>query len=319
AMKWISFSVETSDIGLEIVAAALDAAGIPSVELVESRAAAMAALNSSALYWDFADPERIGADVPRVLAYLPDLPESRPVLEAARAAVEGLPALVPELDLGTLEITLGEGDDADWENAWKRFYAPMEIGRRLLVLPEWEPVPETERVVLRLDPGVAFGTGAHHTTRMCLAYLDECVREGMSVLDLGCGSGILAIAARLLGAAEATAVDIDPLAVKIACENAQKNGLTRGFRALTGELPDDAALRAALGGPCDLIVANIVAGVVIRLAPLARTLAKPGAPFIASGVIEEREAEVCAALEAAGFFVEERRRSGGWVALLARG
>ncbi len=315
-MKWLKFSVDTTDDGLELVSAALDAAGVATVELVESHARAMEFLNQSALYWDFADADTVGADQPAVVAYLPDLPESRTTLEAARAAVERLKTLDLGMPLGTLTMRESVGDDEDWLNNWKKFYEPIEIGERLLVLPDWEAAPDTRRAVLRLDPGVAFGTGAHHTTRMCLELLESAVKRGDDMLDLGCGSGILAIAARLLGAERATAVDVDPLAVKVAGENARKNGLWDGVRLLTGDVLSDSALLEAIGGPYDLVTANIVADVIIRLAPCARALVREGGVFIASGIIEERRAETLEALTAAGFALLEQRLGGGWVAFL---
>lgn len=317
-MKWLQLSVETTDPGLELVAAALDGAGISSVELVESHARAMEFLNQSALYWDFADEDKVGADVPRVVAYLPDLPESRATLTRARAAVERLRTLGLGVDLGTLAMCESCGDDADWLDNWKKYYTPIEIGERLLVLPDWEEAPATERAVLRLDPGVAFGTGAHHTTRMCLELLERSVRPGDSMLDLGCGSGILAIAARLLGAGAVTAVDIDPLAVKVAGENAEKNGLGGALTLLAGDVLTDEALRTAAGGPYDLVAANIVADVIIRLAPFAHACCVPGGTFITSGIIEERRDETLDALLAAGFTLLDGRESGGWAALRMR-
>ena len=313
--------IETTDEGLEIVGGALDAAGIATVELVESHARAMEELSGSSLYWDYADENAVGADTPMVRAYLPDLPESRETLVRAKARVSALPGLDLGLDLGTLNVTVTMGEDADWENNWKKFYTPIEIGERLLVLPDWEPAPETERAILRLDPGVAFGTGAHHTTRMCLELLERTVHSGDSVLDLGCGSGILFIASRLLGAKRAVAIDVDPLAAKIAGENAEKNAICAGFTVLSGDVLADEAARAAImqQGPYDVVAANIVADVIIRLAPFARDSVRRGGRFIASGVIEEREKEVKAALERSGFEVEETQESGGWVAFLCRG
>ena len=193
------------------------------------------------------------------------------------------------------------------------------IGRRLLVVPSWEEQPETARTVLRLDPGLAFGTGAHHTTRMCLEYLEETVRAGDAVLDLGCGSGILSIAARLLGAREAVAVDIDPIAEHIARENAAMNGIGEaGYRIEIGDVLTDTALRGRIARQYDVVVANIVADVIIRLAPFAFACCRPGAPFIVSGVIDEREDEVAGALRQAGFADARVRRAEGWIAMCVR-
>lgn len=315
-MKWLTLTIDTSDIGLEIVSAALDAVGISAVEHVESHAQAMDFLNRSALYWDFADESLIGADVPQVIAYLPDLPESQETIGRARAAIEKLPSLVPELALGTLAMRTSLGDDVDWENNWKRYYKPIEIGERLLILPDWEEAPITQRAIVRLDPGVAFGTGGHHTTRMCLELIEQVICPGDRVLDLGCGSGILGLAAIKLGAASATAVDIDPLAAKAAMENAGRNGLTDQLSVFSGNLLSDEALKGRLSGQYDIVLANIVADVVIRMASFAHACCRKGGCFIASGIIGERREELVRALERAGFTVMALRESGDWIAAL---
>ena len=222
------------------------------------------------------------------------------------------------MDVGPLTVCVTVRDDEDWANSWKRYYEPIEVGERLLVLPSWKPRPRTRRTTLRLDPGLAFGTGAHHTTRMCLELLEAAVPQGGAMLDLGCGSGILSIAARLLGASRAVAVDIDPVAERIAHENAALNGVDdAGYTVEIGDVLTDAALRARIAGAYDVVVANIVADVIIRLAPFALACCRPGAPFIASGIIDEREVQTADAIRAAGFAVRQVHRAGGWVAILA--
>lgn len=318
-MKWYEIAVYTTDEGTELVCGALTGAGLEGFSIEESRETAAAFLQEGALYWDFADMDRIGTDTPCVKTYLAALPENEPYLEAARAAVERLRTLQTGVPLGPLSVCVTVRDDEDWENNWKQYYKPLEIGRRLLVVPSWEEQPETARTVLRLDPGLAFGTGAHHTTRMCLEYLEETVRAGDAVLDLGCGSGILSIAARLLGAREAVAVDIDPIAEHIARENAAMNGIGEaGYRIEIGDVLTDMALRGRIARQYDVVVANIVADVIIRLAPFAFACCKPGAPFIVSGVIDEREDEVAGALRQAGFADARVRRAEGWVAMCVR-
>lgn len=318
-MKWYEIAVYTTDAGAEPVCGALTSAGLSGFSIEESRESAAAFLKESALYWDFADMDRIGADTPCVKAYLAVLPENEPVLDAARASIERLRGLDVGFDLGTLAMTVSVRDDEDWANNWKQYYKPLEIGDRLLVLPSWEPKPATGRTVLKLDPGLAFGTGAHHTTRMCLEFLESTVRAGDTALDLGCGSGILSIAAQLLGASEAVAVDIDPIAEHIARENAEMNGIGEaGYRIEIGDVLTDTDLQRRILSRYDVVVANIVADVIIRLAPFAYPCCKPGGPFIVSGVIDERRDEVREALCRAGFAVEAEKAAEGWVALLAR-
>ena len=319
-MDWLEIAIDTTDAGTEAVCAALTGVGVDQVSIEESRQQALAFLNERAVYWDFADAANIGVDTPCVKAYLSDTPENQQRLTEVREAVARLKTLELGMDLGSLAVVVSRVCDADWENNWKAYYKPLPIGERLMVLPSWEPEPAGhERKVLRLDPGVAFGTGAHHTTRMCLEFLESCVIPGSHVLDMGCGSGILSIAARILGAKDAVAVDIDPIAERIAMENAALNGIDQSsYQVLIGDLLTDEALRARIAGQYDLICANIVADVIIRLSPLAKSLAKPGAPFLVSGVIDERRDEVLQTLEQTGFSIEAVRQSESWVAILAR-
>ena len=197
----------------------------------------------------------------------------------------------------------------DWETSWKQYYHPIEIGRRLAVSPSWEAY-QSGRVTLRLDPGMAFGTGTHETTFLCLEVLEERVRGGEQVLDIGTGSGILGVAALLLGAGQALGIDIDPMAVRTATENAERNGVQERFSAKAGDLAGCA------DGPYNMITANIVAAAICRLAPDIPALLASGGIFIASGIIDEREEEVSAALQNAGLHLSEVRRKNGWVAMI---
>ena len=187
----------------------------------------------------------------------------------------------------------------------------MELGERLAVCPSWESYDKPGRVVLRLDPGMAFGTGTHETTALCLRALDELVRGGERMLDIGTGSGILAIAALLLGAKEADGVDIDPMCVRTAGENAERNGVADRFRVRVGNLSEQ------VSGKYQIITANIVANAIISLAPSVPALLEQNGVFIASGVIDEREEEVAAAIAATGLVVCQIRRDNGWVCILA--
>ena len=240
-----------------------------------------------------------------VIVHLYLSPDENPaeVLELLRQRL-----LASELD-ATLKVTGIEEDD--WENGWKAFYHAMELGNRLAVCPSWESYDKPGRVVLRLDPGMAFGTGTHETTALCLRALDELVAGGERMLDIGTGSGILAIAALLLGAAEADGVDIDPMCVRTAGENAERNGVADRFHVRVGNLSDQAR------GTYQIITANIVANAIIALAPSVPALLDAGGVFLASGIIDEREEEVASAIAAAGLAVREIRRDNGWVCILA--
>ena len=225
---------------------------------------------------------------------------------------EILPLFKERLEASGVEYKLETSgiEQEDWQNAWKKYYHAMEIGQRLAIVPGWETY-DTDRIVITMDPGMAFGTGTHETTALCLVVLDELVQGGERLLDIGTGSGILAIAALLLGASKAEGVDIDPMCVRTAGENAALNGVSDRFIVEIGDLSDKAS------GQYDLITANIVANAIKQLAPQIPALLAPNGTFIASGIIDEREDEVAQAIRAAGLAVREIRRDNGWVCILA--
>ena len=203
-------------------------------------------------------------------------------------------------------------DEEDWATAWKKYYFPTRVGERLVVCPSWEDyAPAPGEVVLTMDPGMAFGTGTHDTTRLCMQLLEKYAAPGVKLLDVGTGSGILAVAALLLGADSAVGVDIDEVAVRVAKENAAANGVGDRAAFLAGDLAD------RVDGRFAVVTANIVADVILRLIPDLGRFLEPGGVFIASGIIDTREADVVSALEGAGYRLADRRESGGWVALAA--
>ncbi|OAT82300.1 50S ribosomal protein L11 methyltransferase [Desulfotomaculum copahuensis] len=245
-------------------------------------------------------------EMPVVRAYLPV--DGRLEERLARLR-QTLTALWPVAARGLKTRLL---DEQDWANAWRAYYKPVPVGRSLVVKPSWEEYRvDPGRHVIELDPGMAFGCGTHPTTVMCLELLEETVASGETVIDVGTGSGILAVAAALLGAGRVTAVDNDPVAVAAARENIIRNGVQGIVTAKQGDL------LAGEWEPAGLVAANIVADVIIRLAPAAAMLLKPGGLFIVSGIIRDREAQVRWALAAAGLSVSRERRGGEWVALAA--
>jgi ribosomal protein L11 methyltransferase len=206
--------------------------------------------------------------------------------------------------------------EADWAEAWKAFFPVLRVGRRLVIRPTWRRHrARRDDVVIALDPGMAFGTGLHPTTRLCLASLEPLAAdgrlEGARVLDVGCGSGILAIAAVRLGAAATLGVDTDPIAVDATLANARRNRLGRRVRARGGSIPTGEP-------PFDVVLANLIAGILVPLAPGLRDELHPGGWLVASGIFVDREGEVRAAFEAAGLAVTERMAEGDWIALTCR-
>lgn len=242
-------------------------------------------------------------DVVKVHMYL--APDENPA--------EVLPLFKERLEASGIpyELATNGVEQEDWQNAWKKYYHAMDIGKRLAIVPGWEQY-DTDRTAITMDPGMAFGTGTHETTALCLEVLDERVRGGERVLDIGTGSGILAIAALKLGAAAAEGVDIDPMCVRTAGENAARNGVEDRLTVLVGDLSDKAS------GVYDLITANIVAAAILSLAPHVPALLAPGAVFIASGIIDTRKEEVLARLRAAGLEPFDVREKRGWVCIVCR-
>lgn len=245
---------------------------------------------------------------------------SGPVVKAYLPVDENLDARLADLKT-LLSARLGqtswfmvtrELEEEDWANAWKTYYKPVTVGKRLVVKPSWEyyqPLPG--QLVIEMDPGMAFGCGTHSSTRLCLEILEDVLKGGEAVVDVGTGTGILAIAAALLGAGRVVAVDIDPVAAFTARENVERNRVQDKVEVLQGDLVN------SVSGPVDVVVANIVADVIIRLTPAASKVLKPSGFMIASGIIREREKDVRRTLEDYGLRVLELRGSGEWRALLA--
>ena len=317
-MKWLALHIDTSPAGLEPVENMLISLGIDSFA-VEDEADFHQFLEQNKQYWDYVDEEldRSMSGKCRVTFYVEESAEGYGQAAAVRIALAALKKDHPEY--APLLMTMDGVEDADWENNWKAFYKPMEIGERLIVVPDWEQAETGDRVELRLNPGLAFGTGSHATTRLCLTALEKHVEKGMRVLDLGCGSGILSIASLLLGAESAFACDIDEKAVDIAYENAALNGVGRDrYTVRAGDVLSDKGLRREMGDGYDIVAANIVSDVIIALAPEVSRWMKPEGWFLCSGIIDDRAAEVRQVLEENGFAVAEEGQSEGWFGFLCR-
>lgn len=258
-------------------------------------------------YWDYVDDELENqfAGVSRIKCYLTDDEDGLAVLRRINAAYD--------------DVTTSCVEDSDWENNWREYYKPIEVGEKLVVVPEWEEAPQDGRLPLRLDPGLIFGTGSHATTRMCLAALEKFSKPGVRVLDLGCGSGILGIGALILGCGSCLGVDIDPKAPDVVISNAALNGIgTDKMTAWAGDIIADASLRARIGSGYQLVLANIVADVIIPLSAVVRQFMAPGAVFICSGIIEHRWPETEAALISNGFEILDHKSEEEWHCFVCR-
>ena len=317
-MKWLAIHIDTSPAGLEPVSSLLEDLGIEGL-VIEDEGDFREFLENNQQYWDYVDEalDKSMSGKCRVTFYVEDSSQGFTTVAAARIALAELKKAHPEY--APLLMTMDGIEDADWENNWKAFYKPMEIGERLIVIPDWEQAEPHGRVALRMNPGLTFGTGSHATTRLCLQALEKLVKPGMRVLDLGCGSGILSIAALLLGAERAFACDIDEKAVDVAYENAALNGVGRDrYTVRAGDVTGDPGLRKDMGGGWDVVVANIVSDVIIALAPTVGELLAQGGVFICSGIIDDRAEEVKGRLEEAGFAISESRASEGWYSFTCR-
>ncbi len=320
-MQWVELTIRTASAGLELLCAELTDAGFDSFA-VDDDTEFQEFLDCSRDYWDYVDESLTQKmqGLSQVRLYL-DEETAQEQLNALRELLADLPARYPACDFGALTIALESVPDEDWENSWKQNYRPFPVGERFLVVPQWMTFDEqTDRLPIILDLGLTFGTGQHDSTRMCMCALEGLVKGGERVADLGSGSGILSICALRLGAGSAVGVDIDPAAEHIAAENALRNGFDANrFTARTGNVIEDEALMRELSvGGYDIVCANIVAGVLVRLMPIVPQFLRPNAVFLCSGILLEREAEVRDAIEQAGLRVIDRRQTEEWCCLLAK-
>ena len=321
-MNWLELHIDTTHAGLDTVVAMLSALDIDGV-VIDDETEFQDFLENNQQYWDYVDEdlEKSMQGKSRITFYLLDSETGYSQLAQVRIALQKLKE--ERDDCGSLLLTMENIQDADWETNWKKYYHPLEIGERLLVVPQWElddpMVKASTRVPLVLDPGLTFGTGSHATTQLCLTALEKEVKAGDRVLDLGCGSGILSIAALRLGASEAIAVDIDEKCLTVAYDNAALNNIGKDvYTVKVGNVLTDEELRASLGGGYQVVLANIVADVIIGLAPMVRSMMAEGGTFLCSGIIDTRAEEVAEKLKEAGLELVESRTSEGWYAYTCR-
>ncbi len=264
------------------------------------------------LTWDFADINVLEhkGKVAVVKAYFAEEDNIEDILEYVNERLTELKEM--GLDLGEAKVEHEKMHEEDWANTWKQYYKPSKVGEKIVVKPIWEEYEaRDEELVVELDPGMAFGTGTHETTRMCIQALERYVKEESTVFDVGCGSGILAIAAAKLGAKLAVGVDLDPVAVESSIENVGYNNLNN-IEILHGNLVE------VIDGKADIVVANILAEIICILTDDVKRVLKDGGVFITSGIIHDRVDMVCEKLESTGFEVIEKNRDGEWNCIVAK-
>ena len=305
-MRYIEVVINTPPEEIDLRCEQMSEMGVGGF-VIENEADFQDFLEHNHQYWDYVDQELADhfAGVSRIKCYLTDDEAGQNCLRRIRAAY------------GPVEISFVE--DSDWENNWREYYKPIEVGQKLVVVPEWEAIPQNGRIPLRLDPGLIFGTGSHATTRMCLAALEQYTCDGCKVLDLGCGSGILGIGALVLGASHCLGCDIDPKAPDVVMSNAALNGIgPERLSVCAGDILSDVSLRRSFGTDYDLVLANIVSDVIIPLCSHVGEFLRPGGVFITSGIIEGRQAEVRAAVEGAGLQILDHWCEEEWHCYAAR-
>lgn len=318
-MEWMQVTIYTSSFGIEPVCGVLYNLGITGLE-IEDYEDFKNFLEENRAAWDYVDEklaeEKSGETCIKI--YLTEDTTGYEALNAVKSEMAILKAQDTEKLYGRLEISLGSIKEEDWCNNWKKYFKPLNVGENILVCPDWEEVPEdNKKTVFKINPGRSFGTGTHETTQLCIEEMEKYIKPGDSVLDLGCGSGILSIISILLGAKEAVAVDIDPNAVDIALQNAEKNGISKEvYHTIAGNVIGDDKLCETLSEKhYDVIFANIVADVIIALKPIVYNFMSNDTVLITSGIINSRLNDVLSEYKDSPFEIKKITEKGEWASI----
>lgn len=317
-MNWTEVNIYTTTEGIEPVCGCLLGIGVTGFVIKDSKdfEEFLADKNGN---WDYIDDDLMNLKDCEtcVTVYLPDDSQGADMLSALRSEMSALKERDENKAFGRLAAELANVREEDWANNWKQYFKPLTVGEKLVIKPSWENYDRNDnRTVLEIDPASSFGTGQHNTTQLCLELIEKNLKNGDRILDLGCGSGILSIAAMLLGAEEVTAVDISQNSVETAKENAAKNNIpAEKYTAYCGDIISDSGLAEKIGSGFDLIAANIVADVLIAMSPLFERFVKKGGTLILSGIITERADEVIEAVTSKGYTMLELREKDGWAAV----
>ncbi len=316
-MKWIRFTLDTHTEAVDMLSCMLDEIGVEGIEIEDKLPLSEA--DKEKMFVDIL-PDPVDNDGTAKVHFYMEPEHCNP--EKVMLQVQNIfQEIKPFCQIGKATITLSETEDKDWINNWKTFFKPFRAAENIVIKPTWEEYKKEKDsdIVIEIDPGIAFGTGSHETTKLCIQALDKYVKEGDSVLDVGCGSGILSIAALKLGAGHATAIDIDEVAVKVAAENMTVNHLHPDqYTLLNGDLISNTFLKVKAGTGHDIVVANILADVIIPLTAVIRPHLKQGGLYITSGIIDTKEEEVREALLENGFEILAVEHMKEWCCLIAR-
>jgi ribosomal protein L11 methyltransferase len=310
-MKWIEVQIKTTTELEEIVCGIMYDLGVSGLAIEDPND--ILAFQQSEENWDFIDPELINQDYEGVIikAYFPESDDITDKIELVRENIERNPLIETGKSLG--QVTVSEVNDMDWAENWKKYYKPVRIGDKIVIKPSWEDYEQKDGdIVIELDPGMAFGTGTHETTILCVEALEKYVKKDAIVYDVGCGSGILSIVAAKLGAKRVIGIDIDDLSVKTSKENVKINGVEEIVEIVKGNLLDN------VSGKADIIVSNIIAEIIINMIPNLKDYLIHNGIFIASGIITEKLEKVKEALVNNGFSIVEEKTMNDWAVIIAK-
>ena len=317
-MEWTEVNIYTTTEGIELLCSKQEDIGIKGFSIKDSEDFKEFLENKNG-QWDYIDDDLMGLSECEtcITVYIPTNGQGAEMLVAIKSMLSELKTLDTDGVYGRLEAEMTSIREEDWANNWKQYFKPFKVGEKLVIKPSWEDYDNSDgRIILEIDPASSFGTGKHHTTRLCLEVLEKYLNKGDKLLDMGCGSGILSIGAMLLGADSAVAVDIEENAAVTAMENAVKNHISpEKYRTYFGNILTDEKLADEIDGKYDIIAANIVADVLIAMKDSFRRYLRDGGILIVSGIIEERMNEVIDALISAGFRKPEPEIREGWAAV----
>ena len=322
-MNWTEVSIYTTTNGIEIINGALLSLGINDA-VIEDASVFEDFLHNDTLNWDYYDEElaKMKDCESCIRIYLADNNQGKETLKKIHKFIYTLKNEKSDIDLGRLELKTNVLNDEDWANNWKQYFKPFTVADKIIIKPSWEELNEhvDDKIILEIDPGMSFGTGQHHTTRLCIEQIIKYMKTGMEVLDMGCGSGILSIASILLGASKATGVDIDENAVRIAVENASLNNIYEDrLTVYCGDVTENKKLQDAIGyNKYDMIEVNIIAQIIMGMSFTFPKFLKKGGLVIASGIIKKYVNDVVDNFEALGFEILEINNSDEWVSITAR-
>ena len=316
-MKWNKYTLTTTTEAVDLISYTLGELGIEGIEIEDK--IPLSEEDKKKMFIDIL-PD-LGPDDGKAYVSFYIEPE-KDHEDTLQKVLEAVKALEDFVDIGEAAIAVSQTADEDWMNNWKKYWKPFKVDDHIMIKPTWETLEnvEPDTLVVQLDPGTSFGTGMHHTTRLCITQLKKYMKPEHELFDVGCGSGILSIIGLMLGAKSAAATDIDPHAVEAAAENAGVNHLDMNcYELACGDVISDADFRKSMGEHrYDIVVANILADVIIPLSAVIGDNMKPGALFISSGIIDTKESAVREALLANGFEIIEVTRSGEWVSFTAK-